>query len=395
MLVMHLLSSLGVQGAPHDEVRDDNERAILGILTGLSNAGHKAIVVSSEEETHPIAKKLIKDGHRYARIQMPKKAMRAVLAVLPLQALIESARPDIIQVHSRTCAWILHWALKTTKDGFLRTHAPKILGTVYGFYPNDTYSRALLHHVDCVIAASTSIKAHLTAFDTAPICLVRRGVPTRDYPYRHIPSVHWMQGALAAYPALIHKKWLLFAHPLTQDNGADWLIDILGNLSNLDIHLIICDEETQEDNLVHEQFCQRAYALDLSDKVSFIGQDPPDLREWISSCDLMLALAKRPQSIGMQVIKAIHLGTPVIGFDKGAYQTILGECFLAGLVMHEDARTLCTTIARQLKTKTRPKMTKAYTLSLMVDRTLALYACLSKEGELDIAERLAALDKNA
>ena len=84
---------------------------------------------------------------------------------------------------------------------------PKLVSTMYGFYPINKYSQALLD-VDTIITVSDSVtnylKKGLRREDLEPKVIKRiyRGVDTRRYPYRHNPSVYWLRHTFAEYPEL-------------------------------------------------------------------------------------------------------------------------------------------------------------------------------------------------
>lgn len=383
MKVMHLSSSLR-----HDEA----ERGIYAITHALIKAGHEAVVIGAVDKEHELVSRLMRNGVVYYQLKMPKKSWLSLWRVLALRRLIMTHNPDVIHVHSRTPAWVLYWALRP----IAKDKRPKIVGTVYGFYALTSYDRALFY-ADAIITASRSIDRYLKeklAIRQAEqdgekppfeIFCVRRGVDIRKYPYRHHASVHWLNNIFAEYPELEHKKWLIFPTPIGAEYGQEWLIDILGNLQTKfpNLHIIITDDELCDDTDVsHTEFVQRLHALNLRNQVTFIGRRPPDMREWLSSANVVLALAKKPESIGITTIQAIHLGTPVVGWAKGAYEDILTATYPQGIVKEETALALCKTIKSHLQNSLRPAMTHEYTIEQMTAETLAVYQSLMPECKL-------------
>ena len=375
MKVMRLLSSL-----KHDE----SERGIFHLGRALVKRGHTSIIVSSADKEHELVKRLERDGNIYHQLSLEKKSWMALRQIWPLRQLIEKYQPDIIHLHSRTPAWILHWALKGAK----LKHKPKLVSTMYGFYPLNNYSRALLN-VDCTITVSDSVSEYLLQgikeVKKPPRSIIRiyRGVDTRNFPYRYNPSVYWIHRTFAEYPELEHKKWLLFPTVIGQEYGQEWLIDILGNLSEdfPNLHIIIMDEDSRRD-VVHEEFMQRVNALELRDKFTFIGTKRNDMREWLAAANLVLGLANQPESIGINVLQAIHLGTPVVGWNKAAFHEILKPLYPQGLVKEETAYALCKVIRNQLENVMRPPITDKFTMQQMIDETLAVYRKLDDLNQL-------------
>ncbi|MDY3305740.1 glycosyltransferase family 4 protein [Psychrobacter sanguinis] len=381
MKVMRLLSSL-----KHDE----SERGIFHLGRALVKRGHTSIIVSSADKEHELVKRLERDGNIYHQLSLEKKSWMALRQIWPLRQLIEKYQPDIIHLHSRTPAWILHWALKGAK----LKHKPKLVSTMYGFYPLNNYSRALLN-VDCTITVSDSVSEYLLQgikeVKKPPRSIIRiyRGVDTRNFPYRYNPSVYWIHRTFAEYPELEHKKWLLFPTVIGQEYGQEWLIDILGNLSEdfPNLHIIIMDEDSRRD-VVHEEFMQRVNALELRDKFTFIGTKRNDMREWLAAANLVLGLANQPESIGINVLQAIHLGTPVVGWNKAAFHEILKPLYPQGLVKEETAYALCKVIRNQLENVMRPPITDKFTMQQMIDETLAVYRKLDDLNQLERKDAL-------
>lgn len=371
MKVMRLLSSL-----KHDE----SERGIFHLGRALVKRGHTSIIVSSADTDHELVKRLERDGNIYHQLSLEKKSWLSLRQILPLRHLIEKHQPDIIHIHSRTPAWILHWALRRAKVA----RKPKLVATMYGFYPLNSYARALLN-VDCLITVSDSVSDYLSKglkeVKNPPRSIIRiyRGVDTRNFPYRYNPSVYWIHRTFAEYPELEHKKWLLFPTVIGQEYGQEWLIDILGNLSEdfPNLHIIIMDDDSRRD-VVHEEFMQRINALELRDKFTFIGTKHNDMREWLAASNLVLGLANQPESIGINVLQAIHLGTPVVGWNKAAFNEILKPLYPQGLVKEDTAYALCKIIRIQLENAMRPQITDKFTMQQMIDETLEVYQSLSE-----------------
>lgn len=380
MKVMRLLSSL-----KHDE----SERGIFHLGRALVKRGHTSIIVSSADTDHDLVKRLERDGNIYYQLSLEKKSWLSIRQIWPLRKLIEQHQPDIIHIHSRTPAWVLHWALKGAKVA----RKPMLVSTMYGFYPLNSYSRALLN-VDCLITVSDSVSDYLAKglkeIKNPPRSITRiyRGVDTRSFPYRYNPSVYWIHRTFAEYPELEHKKWLLFPTVIGQEYGQEWLIDILGNLSEdfPNLHIIIMDEDSRRD-VVHEEFMQRINALELKDKFTFIGNKHNDMREWLAASNLVLGLANQPESIGINVLQAIHLGTPVVGWNKAAFNEILKPLYPQGLVKEDTAYALCKIIRIQLENAMRPPITDKFTMQQMIDETLEVYRSLYQESQLKDANR--------
>ncbi|MFP3456130.1 glycosyltransferase [Psychrobacter sp. SIMBA_152] len=370
MKVMRLLSSL-----KHDE----SERGIFHLGRALVKNEHISIIVSSADEDNDLVRRLKRDGNIYHQLHVNKKSWLSLLQVSALRHLIEKYEPDVIHVHSRTPAWILHLALRRARV----RRFPKLVSTMYGFYPINKYSQALLN-VDTIITVSDSVTQYLKKglriedVDPKVITRIYRGIDTRRYPYRHNPSVYWLRHTFAEYPELEHKKWLVFPTVIGNEYGQEWLIDILGNLQEQfpNIHVIIMDEDYKDGDVAHEDFRQRTNSLGLAERITYVGSKRNDMREWLSAANIVMALANEPESIGINALQAIHLGTPVIGWDQAAFSEILQPLYPQGLVKKYNANALCKAVRNQLESVTRPEMTNKFTMREMIEKTLEVYQSL-------------------
>lgn len=363
MKIMRLLSSLH-----HDEA----ERGIFHLTRALLKKGHECIVVSSADHDNELVERLVRDGCTYVQMPLQKKSWFSLFQVLPLYFLIKKQHPDIIHVHSRTPALLVQWALKLMPAD----QRPKLISTVYGFYKATPYAKAMMD-ADHIITVSDSVvaylKKHYPHLSPTQLTRIYRGVDTQKFIYRHHPSVFWVRRTFAEFKALEHKKWLLFPTTIGEDKGQEWLFDIVGNLRKdfPNIHVIVMDDDSNT-SLYYEEFMQRMTALDLTGYFTFIGKRE-DTREWLAASNVVLGLANFPESIGMTVLQALHLGTPVVGWDTGAYSEILHELYPQGLVKQHNAKILCKSLKSQLQNVCRPAMTMDFTLKHMVDETIKVY----------------------
>lgn len=369
MRIMRLLSSLH-----HNE----DERQVFLLSRRLVKLGHASMVVASTDPQHELAVRLQRDGSVYEQAYLKKDTWLSLLSVFRIVRLIHQFRPDIIHIHSRTPAWVLKWALQFIPEAY----RPITVATIYGYYPVTAYNKAIFD-TDHLISVSDSvtryIKQHHPEYDDNTITRIYRGIDKHRIIYRHNPSVYWLRQIFAEYPELEHKKWLLFPNRIDFDQGQQWLFDIVGNLKATfpKIHVIIMDDDSNE-NMYFEEFVQRANALDLTDYFTFIGQRN-DTKEWLAAANIVLGLTNQPESIGINVLKAIHLGTPVVAWDDGIYSELLTKLYPQGLVKSINAKALCKAISNHLVNVNRPKISNLFTAEQTINNIITLYQKLLAE----------------
>lgn len=378
MRIMRLLSSLH-----HNE----DERQVLLLSRQLIKRGHASMVIASTDPQHELAIRLQRDGSAYEQAYLQKHTWLSLLSVFRVVRLIYQFRPDIIHIHSRTPAWVVKWAMQFIPEAY----RPITVATIYGYYPVSVYNIAIFD-VDHLISVSDSvteyIKHHHPSYDDSHITRIYRGIDKHRIMYRHNPSVYWLRRIFAEYPELEHKKWLLFPHRIDFDQGQQWLFDIVGNLKQSfpKIHVIIMDDESN-DNMYFEQFVQRANALNLTDYFTFIGKRN-DTKEWLAAANIVLGLTNQPESIGINVLKAVHLGTPVMAWNSGIYSEILTELYPEGLVKTINAKALCKAISHHLVNVTRPKISNQFTAEQTVNNIIDLYERLLAQTPSIVAKPL-------
>ena len=110
------------------------------------------------------------------------------------------------------------------------------------------------------------------------------------------------------------------------------------------------------------------------------------MREWLAAANLVLGLANQPESIGINILQAIHLGTPVVGWNKAAFNEILRPLYPQGLVKENTAYALCKVIRSQLENVMRPSITDKFTMQQMIDETLEVYSTLYDANQLSYSD---------
>ena len=85
-------------------------------------------------------------------------------------------------------------------------------------------------------------------------------------------------------------------------------------------------------SVFHQRHRQRTNTLGLAQRITYVGRKRNDMREWLSAANIVMALANEPESSGMNALQAIHLGTPVIGWDQAAFSEIFQPHYVTRLI---------------------------------------------------------------
>ncbi|WP_237062919.1 glycosyltransferase family 4 protein [Microbulbifer zhoushanensis] len=369
MKVMQLLPALNSGGV---------ERGTLDLARALVAAGHESVVVSSGGR---MVEQLELEGSRHLSRPIHRKSLLSLREVRPLRELIRAEQPDILHVRSRIPAWLTYFAWKKLPAG----NRPRLVSTAHGLYSVNRYS-AIMARSEQVIAISGCVRdylvEHYSRYLQRPPEIIYRGVDTAEFHPGLQPPEGWRESVEAEFPALRDRRWLLLPGRLTRWKGQEDFLQLLAELDRHDLHGVILGGAEPNKQHYAEELRQRARALGLDGRVSFVGQRS-DIRYWYSAADLVYNLSKRPEPFGRTVIEAAAIGTPIIGYDIGGPAESLSACFPEGLVANGSIAGLRQKTLELLESDARPVLQRDFTLATQAEKTLSLYRGLLAESGRD------------
>ncbi|WP_237057202.1 glycosyltransferase family 4 protein [Microbulbifer sediminum] len=365
MKVMQLLPALNSGGV---------ERGTLDLARALVAAGHESVVVSNGGR---MVEQLELEGSRHLSRPIHRKSLLSLRQVRPLRQLILAEQPDILHVRSRVPAWLTYLAWKKLPAGT----RPRLVSTAHGLYSINRYS-AIMARSEQVIAISECVRDYLlenySGHLQRPPEVIYRGVDTREFHPDIQPPAGWRESVEAEFPALRDRRWLLLPGRLTRWKGQEDFLQLLAELDRDDLHGVVLGGAEPNKQHYADELRQRAAALGLGDRVSFVGQRN-DIRYWYSAASLVYNLSKRPEPFGRTVIEAAAIGVPTIGYNVGGPAESLRACFPEGLVENGSIAGLRDKTLALLESDARPVLQGEFTLETQAERTLALYQKLMAE----------------
>ena len=152
-------------------------------------------------------------------------------------------------------------------------------------------------------------RARLSFFHKMRIGIVHNGIDTNVFSICDSKERVFSKHGIAK-----DKKILLGVAPniMCEEKGGRWMIDIARKLSPL-VHLILIGADETVKNI---------------ENVSVIGRidDQRELAEYYSAADVFLLCSKK-ETFSMTCAEALACGTPVVGFNAGAPETIFIQPF--------------------------------------------------------------------
>lgn len=361
LTVMQVLPELDVGGV---------ERGTVEIAAALSNAGHRAIVVSAPGR---MVSELTAVGAKHLPLTVGAKKLGSIFHILALRKIMRNERVDVVHARSRLPAWLAYLALRTLPD----RNRPAWLTTVHGPYTVNRYSRIMVSG-DSVIAISHYIKNYIRAsypeIDGDRIYVIPRGVKRSDFHFRFAPSLTWLKAFEQDHPQFHGKEVLTLPGRLTRWKGQLGFIDLMAELRRRGrpVHGLIVGGAHQVKKGFQKQLNRTVRQLGLENDITFLGHRN-DLREILSISSIVYSLTNEPEAFGRTTIEALSLGVPVIGYDHGGTAEILRAVFPCGLVSVLDIPAVADRTEQFLEKTPAVPHEHSFTTERLQAETLSLY----------------------
>ncbi|MBW4936468.1 glycosyltransferase family 4 protein [Marinobacter sp. F4206] len=322
------------------------ERGTVEFASDLVKRGHESFVVS---KGGPMAEQLRGQGSTHIFMPIHRKSPASFAQILPMRKLLLELKPDIVHVRSRMPAWIIHLALKSIPTD----QRPAVVSTFHGMYSVTPYS-AIMTRADHLIAVSQCVRDYILENYPVPegkLTVIQRGVDLNAFWQREL-SPQWLQRWFRQYPQLADQKIIMMPGRISRWKGQ---MDFLAMMAKLvrhrpDCHGIIVGGAEPGKERFLEQLEKERARLDLTDKVSFLGQRN-DMTTLYLLADVVCHMSTKPEPFGRTVTEALASGTPVVGYNRGGAAETLQACFRAGLVTPDNTNEFAETVLRLLDTE--------------------------------------------
>ena len=365
------------------------ERGAVEIAQGLTEAGWKAVVVSSGG---PMVRELVRVGATHVTLPVDSKNPLVMRAnVKRLEAVIREHDADIVHARSRAPAWSAFAAAATERPFVTTFHGTYNRG--WGGLKS-IYNSVMTKGVR-VIAISDFIAEHacrLYGLDPAKVRVVHRGVDlTRFDPQKVSPE---RIIALA-------QKWRLpdgyrvitLPGRLTRWKGQTVLIEALALLGRHDVRCLLVGSDQGRAGYRNE-LTDLIAARGLTDVVHIVDECN-DMPAAYMLTDVAVSCSTDPEAFGRVVVEAQAMGRPVIASDHGAPRETILPGRTGWLTAPGDPQALANALARFLEldederalmaTEAQDFVRANFTRDKMCAATLAVYREVLAEAGRDAA----------
>jgi glycosyltransferase involved in cell wall biosynthesis len=340
-------------------------------------AGHRVTVIAADG---PLGERTRACGATHLDWAIGKKKPGTLRYISRLRQWLANEQPDVLHVHSRLPAWICQLALRGL-DPAIR---PIYVTSMHGHYSVSRYS-AVMAGGDRVIAVSEHIRQYTLhnypATDPGRVVTVHGGISHRLFPYGYEPTSAWQAQAASDFPELEGKRLICLPGRLSRYKGhVDFIELVAGLLPDVpDIHGVIVGK-AKPGSRYRDELEGLAERYGVLERITFTGARM-DIRDWLAASEIVYSLCSDPpEAFGRTVPEALHLGTPVIGWDHGGVQETLAVLFPQGAVPPGDRAALHERSLDFLSLKPVVVENTAFGLRESMEKTMAVYQSAEVEN---------------
>ncbi|MGN7610586.1 glycosyltransferase [Magnetococcales bacterium HHB-1] len=344
------------------------ERGTLELSDYLVLQGHQSWVISAGGRG---VEPLENNGGIHIHVDIGAKHPRIFKSAFKLRTILKELKPDIVHLRSRVPAWANRFAFSLLK----KNERPKLVSTVHGFYSPGRGS-AIMTRGDAVIAVSKSIQRyifqHYPKTDPKKVHLIYRGIDPQQFPYQYQADTLWKRQWYNQFPQLKTGLVLVLLGRLTRLKGHHTFIDLIDHLQQkkMPVHGLIVGGEDPRRRAYATEIKQRIKALQVPITCTGLRHD---VREILSTANLLLSLSEKPESFGRSVLEALSLGVPVVGYNHGGVGELLQRLYPEGCVEVKNFQSLIQTTMPLLMNPKPVLPMQDFTLQDMLQKTTSLY----------------------
>lgn len=333
-------------------------------------AGHCSTVIAADG---PLGERVRASGTGHLDWPIGKKRPGTLRYVSWLRRWLADEKPQVLHVHSRLPAWICRLALR----GLELADRPVFITSMHGHYSVSRYS-AVMASGDRVIAVSDHIREYTLhnypSTNPDRVVTVHGGVSHRLFPYGYQPTAEWRARVSEEFPELTGKRILCLPGRLSRYKGHVDFIELIARLlpGVPDIHGVIVGK-ARPGSRYRDELEGLAEKYGVLHRLTFTGARM-DMRDWLASAEIVYSLCSDPpEAFGRTVPEALHLGTPVIGWDHGGVQETLAGLFPGGAVTPGDRDELLERSREFLRKRPVVPKNTAFGLRESMEKTMAVY----------------------
>lgn len=365
MHIVHCLASMQTGGS---------ELVVLELTEAARKQGHRVTVFSAAGD---LCTRLHASGAEHLHWPIGKKNLLTLKLIRRISNWLADNPADIVHVHSRLPAWVAWKAIQALP----LQQRPHFISSVHGHYSVSKYS-AVMTYGEKVIAVSDSIARYIREnypqVDAAKVAVIPPGVDHLRFRYQQIKP-EWLAAFAREFPGVGERKLLLLPGRIARLKGHKCFVRLLAGLiaAGENMHGLIVGPMSSGKQHYLDEISELALDLGIAEQLDYAG-NREDMPELMQRADLVLNLSIKAEAFGRTVNEALSVGTPVVAWDRGGVNELLGELFPQGRVEPGDEAALLETCRKLLHQAGEISSNQAYSLAATNTATLDLYAELCR-----------------
>lgn len=370
MYVVQALAALNVGGS---------ELVATELSEFLCARGHRVTVIAADG---PIGARVRASGAQHEDWSIGKKRLSSLRYIKRLARWFAAERPDVVHAHSRFPAWLCWKALQQVPAN----QRPAFLTTMHGHYSVSWYSAVMARGARTIAVSEHIRKYTLHNYPSArpgDIVTIHGGVSRTDFPYGYQPAPDWRAGIDTQFPELANKRWLLLPGRVTRWKGHVDFMHLVAALKDVsrDLHGVIVGG-CRTGSRYQAELEALAAKTGIGDRITFTG-DRMDIRDWISSAEIVFNLSNDPpEAFGRTILETLALGRPMIAWNHGGAAEILQQMFPGGAVRPLDYRALHSLARQFLQNAPTVSPSQAFSLEDSMQKHLSVYQAVTQDKPL-------------
>ncbi len=339
------------------------ERGTVDLARYFQKKGHRSVVVSAGG---PLVNDLTAAGVVHYALPVHKKSLFSVIySVRMLTKIVEKESIDVIHARSRVPALAAYFVSR-------RCHIPFIT-TCHGYYGNHPLSRVMGWAKRVIVTSHIIGRRMRDSLGVAEekIRLIHRGVDLEEFHFRDPRGVQADPGRIVV--GMVGRMTRIKGHDLFLKAMAR----VVRVIPNLKVQIIGDAPKPQ----YKEELMVLTRRLGIAGSVEFLGTRY-DVAKLMAGMSVLVAPSVGEEAFGRVIIEAGACGVPVVATKVGGIVDIIDDGVNGLLVGPQDPRSLADAVLRLIKQPSfaadlaaalRQKVEKAFNLTVMADRTLAVY----------------------
>lgn len=354
------------------------ERSTVQFARFLVQLGHESYVLSNGGSMQNI---LEKEGSRHITMPVHKKSLLSFKTIFKIRSLLLKEGFDVIHICSRKPAWLVFQAWKRLP----LNKRPKLVTTFNDYYSMNTDSE-IMTQGEALICISRSVKNFILAnYPTARkkhLQVIPRGIESQKINHNYQPDSKWQKEWAKESHSFKDKFLIALPGRISSAKGHADFLEILYYLKQdgIPVHGLIIGSVHSKSEDYFFRMKNSIQKLGLMNDISIL-LNRKDLCEIMMVSDLVVSCSMKPEAFDRDILTALSLGVPVIGYSHGILKEQLKALYPYGIIEAHKKSSMRLKIREFYKLEGKPKPLKndGFTIERAHRKCLSIYEKIAEK----------------